>query len=157
MNPSLITLIGQMIFFVLFVLFCMKYVWPPITKAMAERAEKIADGLAAADRASTDLELAQEKAAEEMRAAKSQAAEVIEQARKRADQMVEEAKDKAREEAERIKVAAEAETEQQVAQAREQLRKQVAVLAVAGAEKILESSVEASAHSQMLDKLSAQL
>lgn len=151
------TLVGQMVFFVIFVLFCMKYVWPPITSAMAERAKKIADGLDAADRADKDLELAKEKAAADMKEAKAQAAEIIEQAKKRADQMVEEAKDKAKEEADRVLASAEAEVEQQVAQAKEALRAQVSVLAIAGAEKILETSVDANAHSGMLDKLAAQL
>lgn len=151
------TLVGQMIFFVIFVLFCMRYVWPPITNAMAERAKKIADGLAAADRADKDLELAKEKAAADLKEAKAQAAEIIEQAKKRADQMVEEAKDKAKEEADRVRATAEAEVEQQIAQAKEALRAQVSVLAVAGAEKILESSVDAKTHGDMLDKLAAQL
>lgn len=151
------TLVGQMIFFVIFVLFCMKFVWPPITNAMAERAKKIADGLAAADRADKDLELAKEKASADLKEAKAQAAEIIEQAKKRADQMVEEAKDKAKEEADRVLASAEAEVEQQVAQAKEALRTQVAVLAISGAEKILETSVDASLHGDILDKLATQL
>lgn len=151
------TLVGQMIFFVVFVLFCMKFVWPPITSAMAERAKKIADGLAAAERADKDLELAQEKASAELKEAKAQAAEIVEQAKKRADTMVEEAKDKAREEADKVLASANAQVEQQVAQAKETLRAQVSVLAIAGAEKILESSVDAKAHTEMLDKLAAQL
>lgn len=151
------TLVGQMIFFVIFVLFCMKFVWPPITTAMAERAKKIADGLAAAERADKDLELAKEKAATDLKEAKAQAAELIEQAKKRADQMVEDAKVKAKEEAERVLASAEAEVEQQVAQAKEALRAQVATLAITGAEKILETSVDAKAHADMLDKLAAEL
>ena len=151
------TLVGQMIFFVIFVLFCMKYVWPPIIGAMTERAQKIADGLAAADRADRDIELAKEKAAANLKAAKAQAAELIESAKKRGDQMVEEAKAKAKEEAERVLASAAAEVEQQVAQATEALRTQVAVLAIAGAEKILESSVDAKAHGDMLDKLASEL
>ena len=151
------TLIGQMIFFVFFVLFCMKFVWPPITTAMAERVKKIADGLAAAERADKDLELAKEKAASDLKEAKAQAAELIDQAKKRADQMVEEAKDKAKEEADRVLASAEAEVEQQIAQAKEALRAQVATLAITGAEKILETSVDAKAHADMLDKLAAEL
>jgi F-type H+-transporting ATPase subunit b len=151
------TLVGQMIFFVVFVLFCMKYVWPPITDAMAERAKKIAEGLAAADRADKDLELAQERVAAELKEAKAQAGEIINQAKKRGDQMIEEAKGKAKEEAERVRASAEAEVEQQIAQAREALRAQVAVLAIAGAEKILESTVDAKTHGDMLDKLASQL
>lgn len=151
------TLVGQMIFFIIFVLFCMKYVWPPITGAMTERARKIADGLAAADRADKDLELAKEQAEANLKQAKAQAAELIEQAKKRADQMVEDAKDKAKEEADRVLASAEAEVEQQVAQAKEALRSQIAVLALTGAEKILETSVDAKVHSDMLDKLAAEL
>lgn len=151
------TLVGQMIFFVIFVLFCMKFVWPPITNAMAERAKKIADGLAAADRADKDLELAQEKAAADLKEAQARAAEIIEQAKKRADQMVEDAKEKAKEEADRVRANAEAEVEQQIAQAKEALRAQVALLAISGAEKILETKVDAKTHSDMLDKLAAQL
>lgn len=151
------TLIGQMIFFVLFVMFCVKYVWPPIIKAMKERAEKIADGLAAADRAEKSLELAQEKAGEDLKEAKAQAASIIDAAKKRGDQMVEEAKQKAQEEAERIRTSAEAEVEQQIAKAREELRAQVAALSIAGAEKILGETVDAAKHSDMLNKLSAEL
>ena len=102
MNINL-TLIGQMIAFVCFVVFCMKYVWPPILAAMAEREEKIADGLAAADRASHDLELAQEKAVERLKEAKTEAAGIIDAANKRGSQMVEEAKGAAVVEADRVK------------------------------------------------------
>ena len=102
MNINL-TLIGQMIAFVCFVVFCMKYVWPPILAAMAEREKKIADGLAAADRASHDLELAQEKAVERLKEAKDEAAGIIDSANKRGNQMVEEAKEAAVVEADRVK------------------------------------------------------
>ena len=151
------TLIGQMVFFVLFVVFCVKYVWPPITNAMKERAEKIADGLAAADRAEKSLELAQEKAGEDLKEAKAQAAQIIDAAKKRADQMVDEAKQKALEEADRVRAAAEAEVEQQIAKAREELRSQVTALSISGAEKILGETVDASKHSDMLNKLAAEL
>jgi len=151
------TLFGQMIFFVVFVMFCVKFVWPPITSAMKERIEKIADGLAAADRAEKSLELAQAKAGEDLKEAKVQAAEIIDAAKKRGDQMVDEAKLKAVEEAERIRTAAEAEVEQQIAKAREELRSSVATLSVAGAEKILGETVDAAKHSEMLNKLSAEL
>lgn len=146
-----------MIFFIVFVLFCMKYVWPPITQAMKERAEKIADGLAAADRAEQDLEMAQQRATDQLKEAKAEGAKIIEQARKRGDQMVDEAKLKAQEEAERIRLAAESEVEQQVARAREELRTQLAALTVTGAERILGEAIDASKHSEMLDKLAAEL
>lgn len=151
------TIVGQIIAFFLFVWFCQAYVWPPIVKALEERRKKIADGLEAASRAEHDLGLAQQRAAELLREAKEGSAGIIDQANKRANQIVDEAKDKAREEGNRIKAGAQAEIEQQVNQAREQLRQQVAALAVAGAEKILESSVDAKAHADMLNKLAASL
>lgn len=156
MNINL-TIIGQAIAFAIFVMFCMKYVWPPITGALAERKKKIAEGLDAAERAQRDLQLAQEKAVANMHESKVQAAAIIEQANKRANQLVEEAKEQARVEAERIKHAAHAEIEQDVNRAKETLRSQVAALAVAGAEKILERSVDQAAHAQLVDKLAAEL
>ncbi|SIS40046.1 F0F1 ATP synthase subunit B [Neptunomonas antarctica] len=156
MNINL-TIIGQAIAFAIFVMFCMKYVWPPITGALAERKKKIAEGLDAAERAQRDLILAQEKAVENMRESKEQAAAIIEQANKRASQLVDEAKEQARVEADRIKTAAQAEIEQDVNRAKETLRKQVAALVVAGAEKILERSVDQAAHAQLVDKLAAEL
>ncbi len=156
MNINL-TLFGQMVAFALFVLFCMKYVWPPILAAMAERAEKIADGLAAADRASHDLELAQEKAVERLKEAKEEAAGIVDAANKRANQIVEEAKDQARVEGDRLKEAAQAEIEQELNRAREQLRGQVATLALAGAEKVLAAEIDMQKHGELVDKLAAEL
>ena len=156
MNFNL-TFAGQMITFVIFVLFCMKYVWPPILAAMAEREQKIADGLAAADRASHDLELAQEKAVERLKEAKTEAAGIIESANRRATQIVDEAKDAAVAEADRVKAAAQAEIEQETNRAREQLRGQVAALSLAGAEKVLGASIDADAHADIVDKLAAEL
>lgn len=151
------TMIGQMITFVIFVWFCMKFVWPPITSALAERKKKIADGLSAADRAEHDLELAQAKAVERLTEAKQQGAEIIEQANKRAAQLVDEAKDQAREEGARLVSAAQAEIEQDANRAREELRAQVAAVAIAGAEKVLSSTVDAEEHNAMLDKLASEL
>lgn len=156
MNINL-TIIGQAIAFAIFVVFCMKYVWPPITDALAERKKKIAEGLDAAERAKRDLELAQEQAVANMRESKEQAAAIIEQANKRANQLIEEAKETARAEAERVTASAQAEIEQEVNRAKEELRSQVAVLAVAGAEKILGASVDKAAHAQLVDKLAAEL
>ena len=102
------TIIGQLIAFAVFVMFCMKYVWPPITAILEERQNKIADGLEAAERAQRDLNLAQNKAADELRAAKQQGAELIELANKRANQIIDEAKDKARLEGQRLIAAAQA-------------------------------------------------
>lgn len=156
MNINL-TLIGQMVAFIFFVLFCMKYVWPPILAAMQERTEKIADGLAAADRAGHDLELAQEKAVERLKEAKVEASGIVDAANKRANQIIDEAKDTAVVEGDRVKLAAQADIEQEVNRAREQLRGQVATLALAGAEKILEASIDQSAHADLVDKLASEL
>ena len=156
MNINL-TLIGQMIAFVCFVMFCMKYVWPPLLAAMAEREKKIADGLAAADRASHDLELAQEKAVERLKEAKHEAASIVDAANKRGSQLVEEAKQAAVVEADRVKAAAQAEIEQESNRAKEQLRGQVAALALAGAEKVLGAEIDQSAHTELVDKLAAEL
>ncbi len=155
MNINL-TLIGQLIAFAGFVLFCMRYVWPPITGAMAERQQKIAEGLAAADRASHDLEIAQKQAVEHMAEAKREAAAIIEAANKRAGQMVEEAKEAAQTEAARIKAAADADIEQERARAQEQLMAQVSALALAGAEKILAAEIDASKHAALLNSLTAE-
>ncbi|CAA0115238.1 ATP synthase subunit b [Halioglobus japonicus] len=156
MNINL-TLIGQMVAFVCFVMFCMKYVWPPLLAAMAEREKKIADGLAAADRASHDLELAQEKAVERLKDAKHEAASIVDAANKRGAQLVEEAKQAAVVEADRVKAAAHAEIEQESNRAKEQLRGQVAALALAGAEKVLGAEIDRSAHAELVDKLAAEL
>lgn len=156
MNINL-TLIGQLISFAVFVWFCAKFVWPPLMNAMEERQAKIADGLNAADRAAKDLELAQEKASDQLRKAKEQAAAIIEQANKRSAQIVEEAEAEARAKAQQIMTSAEAEVEQMSVSAREELRLKVSELAVAGAEKILQSSVDAKKHNELLDKLAAEL
>jgi len=152
-----LTLFGRYIAFVAFVVFCMKFVWPPIVNAMQERATKIAEGLAAADRASQDLELAQEKAVERLKEAKVEAATIIEAANRRAVQLVEEAKEQARVEADRVKTASMAELELEINRAREQLRTQVATLAISGAERVLKATIDPAAHSALLDQLVAEL
>ncbi|MGH1373058.1 MAG: F0F1 ATP synthase subunit B [Cellvibrionaceae bacterium] len=156
MNINL-TLIGQTISFALFVLFCMKFVWPALISVMEEREKKIADGLEAADRADKDLELAQKKATQQLREAKEEAAAIIEQANKRANQIVEEAKDQAVVEGDRLKAAAEAQIEQEVNRAKEDLRGKVAALALAGAEKVLGASIDESANSELVNQLAAEL
>ncbi len=156
MNINL-TLIGQLIAFSIFTWFCVKFVWPPITGAMAARQKKIAEGLSAADRASLDLELAQENAAKQMRKAKEEAAVLIDQANKRAAQIVEASKGDARIEAGKLVEQARSTIQQERVQARDALRAEVATLAIAGAEKILETSVDVNKHSEMLDKLAAEL
>lgn len=156
MNINL-TLFGQMLAFFFFVWFCMRMVWPPIVAAMAARQEQIAEGLETAQRAKKDLDLAQKRATDELKKARAEAAEIIEQARKRSAQMIEEAKRDAREEGERLKAAASTDVQQELQRAREALRKEVAALAVIGAERILERSVDASAHAEMLERLAADL
>ncbi len=151
------TLIGQAIAFALFVLFCMKYVWPPLIAAIEERQKKISDGLTQAERAGKDLELAQAKSIERLKEAKSQAADIVEQANKRRAQIVEEAKMEG--ETERLKIVAqgEAEVESERSRAREELRQQVSALAIAGAEKIIKRSIDKEANSDIIDKLVAEL
>lgn len=156
MNINL-TLFGQTIAFAIFVWFTMKFVWPPITAAMQARQKKIAEGLDAAGRAQRDLQLAQEKAAQTLRESKEQAAEILDKANKTANVIVEEAKQQARSEGERLLASAKAEIEVEVNRAKDQLRAQVAALAVAGAEKILESSVDDKAHTDLVAKLASQL
>ncbi len=156
MNINL-TLIGQSITFFIFIYFCYKAVWPALIAVMEEREKKIADGLQAADRADKNLELAQKKAGDQLREAKQQAADIIEQANKRATQIVDEAKDQAKAEADRMIAAAKAEIEQEANRAKEELRGKVAALAVAGAEKILEQSVDAKTHNELVGKLAAEL
>lgn len=156
MNINL-TLIGQIIAFAVFVAFCMKFVWPPLINSMQERAKKIADGLDAANRAERDLKLAQEKAGSQLREAKEQAAQIIEQANKRASQIIDEAKEAASQEGDRLKAAAQAEIDQEVNRAKEGLRNQVSALAVAGASKILETSIDIEKHDALLNKLAEEL
>ena len=151
------TLIGQTISFLVFVWFCMKFVWPPLMNAIEERQKKIADGLADATKAGKQLELAEANAKDQIKAAKSEAGEIIESANKRKNQIIEEAKIEAMVEHEKIIAQAQAEIESERNRAREELRSQVSVLAVAGAEKILERSIDVAAHSDILDKLASEL
>jgi F-type H+-transporting ATPase subunit b len=151
------TLIGQMIWFALFIWITMKYVWPPLQKAMADRQQQIADGLAAGERGKHDLELASKRSADTIREAKEKAAGIFAEADKRAAQMIEEAKDAARAEAEKVYNAKLAELEQDAERARAALRERVGELAVAGAEKILRREVNAAAHADMLASLKQEL
>ena len=147
------TLFGQMLTFALFVWFTMKFVWPPVMRALQERQDKIAEGLAAAERGQQELKLAQEKATQQIRDAKDQAAEIIDHANLRAGHVVEESKIQARKEAKHIIEQAHAEIVQEVNQAKEALRKQVAAIAISGAEKILERSIDEAANNELLQKL----
>lgn len=152
MNINL-TLLGQMITFAIFIWFTMKYVWPPIMKAMGEREKKIADGLANADRAVRDLELAQHKSASLVQEAKLQASQIIDQANKRAARIVEESKEVARQEEQNVLARTEAEVSQAYQQAQEKLQKQVAELATNMAAKILAQHVDEKTQRQVLDHL----
>ena len=156
MNINL-TLIGQSIAFLFFAYFCMKFVWPPITGALAERKKKIAEGLEAAERGMQSQEQAQVEVQAQLNEAKQQASEIINQAQKRANEIVEEAKGAAVQEGERIKTAAHSDIEKEINRAKEQLRSQVSVLAVAGAEKVLNKEINADAHRAVLDDLAAQI
>ena len=156
MNINL-TMLGQAISFALFVIFCMKYVWPPLTTVMRERQKAIADGLEKAIAAEKQLENANEAADIELEEAKKQSAELIAQARSRASQIEAEAKTKATEEAERIIAGAQEEIDLEINRAREELRSRVGELAVEGAEKILQTSIDRTAHEAMLTKLAGQL
>ena len=151
------TLIGQMITFGLLVWFTMTYVWPPIIKAMRERQQKIADGLAAAEQGQRAEEEAKAEAESMLKEARQQAQEIIRQAERRANEIVEESKNQARSEGEKQLAAARAEIEQEANRAREQLRGQVSDIAVAGASKVLGKEIDASTHSRLLDELVAQL
>ena len=151
------TLIGQTITFIVFVWFCMKYIWPPLMAALDERNTRISEGLAAAQRGQQDLVDAQAKVSDSLNDAKQQAQEIINQAQKRANEIVDDAKDIARDEADKIKVAASADIDQQVNSAREELRKEVSSIALAGAEQILKREVDAKVHAAVLDELVTQI
>jgi F-type H+-transporting ATPase subunit b len=156
MNINL-TLIAQLVSFAVFVWFTMKFVWPPLVKAMDERKAKIAEGLAAAERGQHEQELAEKRAKDTLVAAKQQAAEIKANAEKQAAKIVEEARDKAKEEGGRQLAAAQAEIEQETNKAREVLRAKVAELAVMGAEKILRKEINADAHKDIVESVANQI
>lgn len=156
MNINL-TLFAQAITFAAFIWFTVKFVWPYMLRAIETRQKTIADGLAAAEQGRKSLEVSTRQADEEVRKARERAAEIVSQAEKRVSQMIEAAKTAAKDEGNREKAAAKAEIAQEVSRAREQLRDQVAMLAVAGAEKILRREVDAKAHADLLDGIKKQL
>jgi F-type H+-transporting ATPase subunit b len=151
------TLIVQMIVFAILVWFTMKFVWPPITAALDERAKKIADGLSAADKAKAELALANKRVEEQLGAARNDAAKRLADAERLAQQMVEEAKARANEEAAKIIAAAKAEAQQESMKAREALRDEVAALAIKGAEAILRKEVNPVVHADLLGRLKTEL
>ena len=152
-----LTFIGQSVAFFVFWWFFQAKVWPLFANILEERKKKIADGLEAADRAQRDLVLAQEKFTDSLKEAKVEAAAIVDQANKRASQIVEEAKDQARDEGKRLIAGANAEIEQEINRAKEVLRSQVAAIAIAGAEKILESSIDQAANEELINKLAGEL
>ena len=151
------TLFVQAIVFLLLVLFTMKFVWPPIAKALDERAQKIAAGLAAAEKAKAELASANQRVEQELVKSRNETTNLLADAERRAQQIVEEAKGRATLEANKIVAAAHAEAEQQSVRAREVLREQVAALAVKGAEQILRKEVNAGVHADLLDRLKTEL
>ncbi len=151
------TLVAQAIVFALLVLFTMKFVWPPIEKALDERAQKIAEGLASAEKAKSELSVANKRVEEELAKSRNESAVRLAEAERRAQAMIEEAKAKAAEEGKKIIAAAQVEAEQQTVKARETLREQVAALAVKGAEQILRKEVNAGVHADLLGRLKTEL
>ena len=156
MNINL-TLIAQALAFALFIWFTVKFIWPPLMRAIEQRQKQIADGLAAGEQGRRELEEAGKRAHEELAKARERVGELIGSAEKREAQMMDEAKAAAKAEAERILAAAKADIDQQIARARETLREQVAALAVAGAEKILRREVNAQSHAELLGQLKKEI
>jgi len=151
------TLFAQIAVFIILVLFTMKFVWPPIVKALDERATKISEGLAAAERGRQSLDLAAKRSADTLREGKDKAAEIITEAERRAERIIEEAKRQGQVEAGKVVAAAQMEIEQEAARLRESLRQHVADLAVAGAEKILRREVDTKAHAEILAAIKQDL
>ncbi|WP_206955548.1 F0F1 ATP synthase subunit B [Trinickia acidisoli] len=151
------TLIAQMVVFLILAWFTMKFVWPPMVKALDERSKKIADGLAAAEKGKTELEAAHKRVDQQLAQARNDGQQRIADAEKRALSVADEIKANAQAEAARIIAQAKAEAEQQVVKARETLRAEVATLAVKGAEQILKREIDQAAHAQLLDQLKAEL
>ena len=151
------TLFGQALSFAILIWFTMKFIWPPLMKAMDERSARIADGLAAAERAKAELKDADARVAEEIKAARVQASEIVEKAQQQANQILDKAKADALLEVARMKAVAQADIEGMVGKAKEQLRGQVATLAVQGAQKIIQREINPDAHKALLDQLLAEI
>ncbi|CAE6509021.1 MAG TPA: F0F1 ATP synthase subunit B [Nitrosomonas nitrosa] len=151
------TLISQAVAFSVFIWFTVKFVWPPLLRAIEERQKQIADGLAAGERGKKELELASHRSSEVLKEAKQRATEIITQAEKRAAEIVEEAKENAKVEGDRILVGAKAEIDHEVFAAKEALRRQIADLALAGATKILRREVDAKVHADLLASIEEEL
>src|SRR3989338_879198 len=156
MNINL-TLISQALSFAILIWFTVKFVWPPLLAAIESRQKTIADGLAHAERAKHDLEIAAKRSAEILREAKEKASEIVNSGEKRASEIIEEAKAQAKIEGDRIITGAKAEIDQEVFRAMEQLRTHVSAIALAGAGKILGREIDAKAHNDLLDKLVGEI
>ncbi|HTJ91791.1 MAG TPA: F0F1 ATP synthase subunit B [Pararobbsia sp.] len=151
------TLLAQMVVFLILAWFTMKFVWPPLIKALDERSQKIADGLAAAEKGKAELDAANKRVDQELSQARNEGQQRIADAEKRAQVVADEIKRNAQAEAARIVAAAKADADQQIIKARESLRGEVAALAVRGAEQILKREIDANAHAQLLNQLKAEL
>jgi F-type H+-transporting ATPase subunit b len=152
-----LTFLGQMVSFAILVWFTTKFIWPQLNHAIEERQRKVADGLAAAEKARAELKDADVKVAAEIKQARQQSAEIVERAQAQANLLIEKAHADAAAEAARVKDAAATEIASMRQQAREELREWVSRLAIQGAEKIVQREVDASAHKAMLDQLVAEL
>lgn len=151
------TLLGQAITFALLIWFTMRFIWPPLLNAIKERQQKIADGLAAAEKARTELRDADAQIAEEVRKARQQASEIIDRAQQQANQIIEKAKDEAQIEIDRQKHLAQDEVAQMAQRARDELRGKVGALALMGAEKIVQREIDAATHKALIDQLAAEI
>jgi F-type H+-transporting ATPase subunit b len=151
------TLIGEMIAFALLIIFSVKFIWPHINHAIEERQKKIADGLAAAERARAELKDADARVADEIKKARQQAAEIIDKAQQQANQMLDKARGDAVEEINRLKASAQDDIANMAQRARDELREQVGQLAVKGAEKIVQREIDANAHKALLDQLATEI
>lgn len=152
-----LTLISQAAAFAMFIWFTVRFVWPPLMRAIDTRQKQIADGLAAAERGKQDLELASKRATDILRETRQKAVEIISNADKRGAEVIDEAKNSAKAEGERMIASAKAEIQQELFRAKESLRQQVADLAIAGAEKILRREVDAKVHADLLAQLKKDL
>ena len=152
-----LTLLGQTIAMIVFVWFCMKFIWPPMIQALEDRRAKIADGLAAGERAQADLQKAQAEADSIIAEARGKALEIVDQANKRGTSLVDEARDEGRRERERQVEAGRSEIDQERNRVREELRGQVSAIAIASAEKILQREIDAGTHQDILSQLAGEL
>ncbi|MDH5544486.1 MAG: F0F1 ATP synthase subunit B [Gammaproteobacteria bacterium] len=152
-----VTLLAQIVAFVLLIVFVNKVLWKPLTTMMEARQKRISEGLAAAERGKKEQELAEKHAKDVLSDAKKQAAEIVSNAQKRGNDLVEEAKKNAKTEADRIVAGANAQIEQEVNRAKETLRKEVSAIALQGASKVLKREVDAAAHAKVLDELAAKI